>query len=83
MFTCFNVSRWSNDLESYNLLKQQIIGNCLLAASFLIYAGPFSFEYRKKIIFDDWYNRIINLKIPINLNFKLENELIDDEIIYK
>lgn len=60
-----------------------MIGNSLLAASFLIYAGPFSFQYRKKLIFDDWYNHIINRKIPIDLNFKLDIQLIDEKEIYK
>lgn len=75
--------RWITDLENQNVLKNQIIGNCLLNASFLVYAGPFSIEYRKKIIFDEWYNNIIKLNIPIDLNYKLENELVDEKIIYE
>lgn len=75
--------RWTKDLENHNMTKYQIIGNSLLAASFLIYAGPFSFLYRKKIIFDDWYKHIIDLEIPIDLNFKLDNQLIDEKEIYE
>lgn len=79
----YSISRWVIDLENQFILKNQIIGNCLLNASFLIYGGPFSLEYRKKIIFDDWYTNIINLKIPVDTNFKLENELIDEQIIFE
>lgn len=78
-----HVFRWTKDLEYHNTTKHQIIGNCLLAASFLIYAGPFSFHYRQKIIFDDWYKHIIDLEIPIDLNFKLNNQLINEKEIYE
>lgn len=71
------------DLENYNVLKNQIIGNCLLNSSFLIYAGPFSLEYRKKIIFNDWFNNIVKLNIPIDLSFRLENELIDEGVLHE
>lgn len=77
------IFRWISDLENQTILKDEIIGNCLLEASFLIYAGPFSFEYRKQIIYNDWYNNIIHLELPINLNFKLENELIDEKVLNK
>lgn len=79
----FKTFRWITDLENQNILKNQIIGNCLLNASFLVYAGPFSLEYRKKIIFDEWYNNIIKLHIPIDLNYELENELIDEKVKYE
>lgn len=75
--------RWIEDLKNYSILKNQIIGNCLLSASFLIYAGPFSLEYRKNIILNDWYNNIKTLELPIDLNFKLENELTDEKEVYK
>lgn len=71
------------DLENHKTLNNQIFGNCLLSSSFLIYIGPFSLEYRKQIVFNDWYNNIVRLGIPIDSNYKLENELIDDKVIYK
>lgn len=70
-------------MKNNNTIKNQSIGNCLLNASFLTYAGPFSLEYRKTIIFENWFNNIIKLKIPIDLNFKLENELIDEKVIHE
>ncbi|VVC32081.1 Dynein heavy chain, domain-2,Dynein heavy chain domain,Dynein heavy chain, domain-1,Dynein heavy chain, P- [Cinara cedri] len=73
--------RWISDLENEKILKDEIIGNCLLDASFLIYAGPFSLEYRKQIIYNDWFNNIIHLKLPIELNFKLENGLISEKLL--
>jgi len=54
-----------------------------LNASFLVYAGPFSLEYREKIIFNDWYNHIIDLELPIDLNIELEKELSDEKVIYE
>lgn len=77
------IFRWIVDLENQNIIKNQIIGNCLLNASFLIYAGPFSLEYREKLIFHDWYSHIIDLELPIDLSIELEKELIDEKVIYE
>lgn len=71
-------------MENQNVLTDRMIGNCLLGASFLVYAGPFSMEYRTKIVFHDWFDNIVKLDIPIDLNFRLQNELIDGgKAIYK
>lgn len=70
-------------MKNHNTIKNQLIGNCLLNASFLTYAGPFSLEYRKNIIFKNWFNNIVKLKIPIDLNFNLENELISEKELYE
>jgi len=35
------------------------------------------------MVFDDWYDNIVRLGIPIDRNYKLENELIDEKTIHE
>ncbi|KAI4469012.1 dynein heavy chain [Holotrichia oblita] len=70
--------RWTQDLKNLHLEKERLVGNCLLCSEFLSYTGPFSYEYRKTMIYGDWQNDIIERKIPLTQPFKLENSLTND-----
>jgi dynein heavy chain len=48
-----------------------LIGDCLTTSSFLSYAGPFNFEFRKRMIYEDWRNDIKNRNIPMSISFRL------------
>jgi len=39
-------TRWSGDMERIQLDKVKLVGDCLLASSFLSYSGPFNFILR-------------------------------------
>lgn len=58
--------------------QSRLIGNCLLAASFLSYAGPFSFSFRETMIYDDWYGDVIDKGIPLTLPFSVERNLTNE-----
>lgn len=73
--------RWKNDLANLKEYMNKIIGNCLMNSSFLAYTAPFSYEFRIDMLFNNWYNKILESKIPINEPFKIENELSDEVII--
>ncbi|XP_050548553.1 dynein axonemal heavy chain 10-like isoform X2 [Daktulosphaira vitifoliae] len=70
--------RYILDQNKYELMKEETIGNSLICASFLIYAGPFSLKYRTNMIYNDWINNALRLKIPLDINLKIENELASD-----
>ncbi|KOB67152.1 Uncharacterized protein OBRU01_20217, partial [Operophtera brumata] len=57
-------ARWTIDLAALYVEQSRLIGNCLLAASFLSYAGPFSFSFRQTMIYEDWYgdNGILTIR---------------------
>ena len=57
--------RWTKDKEELKIKSNLLVGDCLLASSFLSYTGAFSFKYRKEMVYDDWQNDIINKNIPI------------------
>lgn len=70
--------RWQEDLENLSRNSHKMIGDCLLSASFLAYCGPFSFELRNKMIYDDWQGHVLEHDIPTSRPFQLETQLSDD-----
>lgn len=71
-------ARWTEDLKRLRADKYNIIGNCLLSASFLAYTAAFSFEFRKTMIYDDWLVDIITKGIPLSDPYKIADSLTDD-----
>lgn len=71
-------TRWSQDLIRLHDDKNKIIGTCLVAASFLAYTAAFSWEFRTKMVFDDWLSSVINRNIPIALPFQIEDTLSNE-----
>ncbi|XP_076299453.1 dynein axonemal heavy chain 10-like [Lasioglossum baleicum] len=70
--------RWKKELESLHEQVEMIFGNCLLSAGFLAYCGPFSYEYRNKMVYGDWKSSIEAKGIPLISNFKIETQLSND-----
>lgn len=58
--------QWKCVLTRHEEEKSETIGICLLAASFLSYAGPFTPKFREKMVFDDWLADIRARQIPIS-----------------
>ncbi|XP_050426983.1 dynein axonemal heavy chain 10-like [Adelges cooleyi] len=73
--------RWRNDYANLEIDMLKIFGNCLMSASFLAYTAPFSYEFRIDMLFNDWYNKILESDVPISQPFKLEVELCDEVTI--
>lgn len=67
--------RWTSDTIKLKEMTVQLIGDCLVASSFLSYVGPFDFSFRKKMIFDHWILDLKEKALPINPEFKLEELL--------
>ncbi|TMW57276.1 hypothetical protein Poli38472_003201 [Pythium oligandrum] len=75
--------RWTKDVDNLNLQGERLIGDCLLTASFLSYAGAFSFDYRSDLIYKDFYEDIGSRQLPLTSPFRLENSLTNDATIQK
>jgi len=67
--------RWTKDKQELKLKSELLVGDCLLASSFLSYTGAFSFEYRERMVYGDWMRDIGERKIPITEQFKVQNLL--------
>lgn len=63
--------RWLTNLSTMENEKDNIIGNCLLTASFLTYTGCFSLLFRNEMIFNDWLCDIQRKGIPIDSGFNV------------
>ena len=75
--------RWGIDMEQYKVDKVKLDGDCLTAAAFLCYTGPFNFVLRKKMIFDHWKKDLIEKEIPNKENFSLQDFLSNEVEISK
>ncbi|XP_030756931.1 dynein heavy chain 10, axonemal [Sitophilus oryzae] len=71
-------NRWTEDLNQLHLEKERLIGNCLLCSGFLAYCGPFTFEFRRDMVYRDWLQDLEDRKIPLTLPFRLERNLTTD-----
>lgn len=69
--------RWAEELENLGAERENIIGSCLLSASFLAYSGSFSWDFRKAMI-SDWLEDMKSRYIPISAPYKIEQNLSND-----
>lgn len=76
-------TRWAKELDNLHLEKEELVGNCLLSASFLSYAGPFSYEFRRNMVYEEWKNSLLEKEIPLTTSYRLETALTDDVEISK
>lgn len=70
--------RWTEDLKALHVEQSRLIGNCLLAASFLSYTGPFSFSFRETMIYEDWLGDVKERGIPLTEPFTVERNLTNE-----
>ena len=71
-------ARWSKDKEHLKTRQTLLIGDCLLASSFLSYTGAFNYDYRHKMVYQDWQSDILSREIPITQPFKVEDLLTSE-----
>lgn len=67
--------RWEETVKDLEIQMGFLPGDCLLAAAFLSYMGPFLSEYRDEIMEKIWQPQVHKLGIPCNPDFKFSNFL--------
>lgn len=75
--------RWGADVEKLQGQQTRLVGDCLLAASFLSYLGPFTYDYRMKLLQGDWAVDIGKRGIPVTTPFSLEELLTTEATVQK
>lgn len=70
--------RWTEDLQKMGEVKKRLVGDCLLNAAFVSYAGPFNHEFRKEMVYVDWQERLKTKGIDKTEDFKIETLLTSD-----
>jgi len=61
-------TRWEATLIELDEQYEKLIGDCILAAAFMSYCGPFPSEYRDSLI-SNWVGTIELNKIPFTQGF--------------
>eukprot|EP01040_Poterioochromonas_malhamensis_P005875 gene5875-6317_t len=74
-------TRWSIDIENLAQQNIKLVGDCLLGSSFLSYAGAFTADYRKDLIYLKFLEDVQQRQIPLSEGFTLEKLLTTDAIV--
>jgi len=61
-------TRWEATLIDLDQQYEKLIGDCILAAAFMSYCGPFPSEYRDSLI-SDWITTVEVQKVPFTQGF--------------
>ncbi|KAI8904300.1 dynein heavy chain and region D6 of dynein motor-domain-containing protein [Gorgonomyces haynaldii] len=64
--------RWEKSIAKYEEALQYLPGDCLLAAAFMSYAGPFNSTYRQSLVNGIWTPQIKTLEIPFSPDFSFD-----------
>lgn len=61
-------TRWEASLIELDDQYEKLVGDCILAAAFMSYCGPFPSEYRDNLV-QNWISIVELEKIPFTPNF--------------
>ncbi|XP_071951094.1 dynein axonemal heavy chain 2-like isoform X2 [Antedon mediterranea] len=61
--------RWEMNVEELEENMVYLVGDCLVAAGFLSYMGPFLSEYRDFLVKEVWLKEVRKLSVPCSPNF--------------
>ncbi|XP_035375794.1 dynein heavy chain 2, axonemal [Electrophorus electricus] len=61
--------RWEETVKGLEKDMGYLVGDCLLAAAFLSYMGPFLSNYRDELLTTIWMKQFMELEIPCSLSF--------------
>ena len=57
--------RWGSSIELFGAMERRLVGDVLLAAAFVSYAGPFSAQFRNQLVFEKWMPDVKERQIPM------------------
>ncbi|TPP59989.1 Dynein heavy chain 10 axonemal [Fasciola gigantica] len=75
--------RWRRDLEELKVKRVRLLGDCVLGAAFLSYVGAFSWEYRKRMVYNEWQTWLQDREVPLSQPFRLDDVLTNDVEVSK
>lgn len=62
-------ARWEVSIGVLETSISNLVGDCLLAAAFLSYCGPFDADYRQTLLQGNWMKAVHGLAIPCSADF--------------
>uniref|UniRef100_A0A8C4S375 Dynein axonemal heavy chain 2 n=1 Tax=Erpetoichthys calabaricus TaxID=27687 RepID=A0A8C4S375_ERPCA len=73
--------RWESTVKDLEESMGYLVGDCLMAAAFLSYLGPFLSNYREEIVVNIWMKQIRALTVPTSPNFNFANFLSKPTVV--
>lgn len=73
--------RWSMDKDGLMEGKSKLVGDTLVAASFLSYVGAFTASYRQRMLFENWIPDLATRKVPLSSDLRLQSLLASDATV--
>ncbi len=70
--------RWTADLAALAVKRTKLLGDCLLTSSFLSYAGAFTFDFRRRLVYELWVGDLGTRNMPMSVPFRLEDLLTSE-----
>ena len=64
--------------SSYDVHAGKLVGDTLLAAAFVSYAGPFTLPFRKRLVEEHWMPDLVARSIPLTEGFHPLHMLASD-----
>lgn len=74
-------TRWTKDISDLHERGVRLVGDCLLASSFLSYLGAFTKDYRSELISKQLFNDLLQRGVPLMQPFRLEALLTTDAAV--
>ena len=68
-------TRWEASIAEFEAQSNRLPGDCVVAAAFLSYGGPFPSEYREELVAHTWLPQVKALQIPASENFSFASFL--------
>lgn len=72
--------RWESSLVNFRVVQVEIVGDCILAAAYMSYCGPFPADFRQKL-HSGWMRKIKEEAISHKRSFNFSDFLVDQETI--
>lgn len=68
-------TRWEASIDSYTHDMKNLVGDVVIAAAFLVYAGPFTSDLRADLIKSQWMPAVAKFGLPQSVGFEVSKFL--------
>jgi len=75
--------RWGETVKSFLAQEGRLVGDVLVASSFVAYAGPFNMQMRKGLVNDQWLPDLVKREVPMTEGVVPMDVLASDTLLAK
>ena len=70
--------RWNETIKVFDVQAGRLVGDVLLASSFVSYCGPFNMAFRVELVADKWLKDLVDRKVPMTEGVQPLDQLTSD-----